>query len=261
LINDEVAPGQVDAWDLSPGEGDAPGHPSMTVKAVHAAASAPFLHEDIDLSAGSASVVIAGDGAHARWLADLVRRAGTLQVAGCTSPQHPRGAKSGDLLVLGTDADLPAILAAGVTHALVGVGSSRSGRRSNDLRARLFATLRAAGFVLPVVIDPDASVSSPAELGEGTVIGAKAVVSAGARIGRNVLVNVGAIVCHDAVVEDHVHLTPGAILAGTTFVGEGSTIGMAATVLDGTRVGRRCLVLNGARVIRDVPDDSVVAYD
>ncbi len=73
--------------------------------------------------------------------------------------------------------------------------------------------------------------------------------------------NVGALVCHDAVVEDHVHLTPGAILAGTTSVGEGSTIGMAATVLDGTRVGRRCLVPNNTRVIKDLPDDAVAPAD
>lgn len=208
-------------------------------------------------SRGVVPAVIAGDGAHARWIADTLRRAGGFEVVGCTSRDLPRGARAGDLTVLGADDDLPEILASGVRASFVGVGSARSGRRSNDLRARIFARLEELGFALPALVDPDASVSESASLGAGAVVGAKAVVSAHARVGRNVLVNAGAIVCHDAVVEDHVHLTPGAILAGTTFVGEGSTVGMAATVLDGTRVGRRCLVPNGARVVRDLPDDSV----
>lgn len=207
----------------------------------------------LDLSDGRAAIVV-GDGAHARYVHDTVLRASACRVIGCVSNERARGDFVGRMSVLGRDADLAALFRDGVRKALVGVGSSRSGARSNAARQRIYERLRELGFEVPTVVDPDASVCASASLGAGTLVGARAVVSAHARTGVNCLVNVGAIVCHDVVLGDHVHVTPGAILAGSVTVGDGSTIGMAATVLDGTRVGRNCLVPNNARVIRDLGD-------
>lgn len=211
-------------------------------------------------SSESTAAVIVGDGAHAKYLYDVCRRSGVCHIIGCVSTSLLRGERVGEMEVVGSDDDLPVLYTSGVRLALVGVGSSRSGTRSNDIRIRVFDRLKEIGFILPVVVDSDASLSATATLGEGTVVGAGAVVSNNVVIGRNCLINVGAIVCHDSVIEDHVHITPGAILAGGVFVGEGSTIGMGATILDGTRVGKNCLVPNNFRVIRDLAD-GMVAYE
>ncbi len=204
------------------------------------------------------SILIIGDSAHARFVRDLCVRCGYGNIVGCVSEALPKGETLAGMPVLGRDQDLAGLFASGIAMAAIGVGSSRAGIRSNDTRQRLFDLLKGIGFRLPVLVDPDASVSQSALFGEGTMVGAGAVVSANAVVGKNVLVNVGAIVCHDCVIEDHVHVTPGAILAGSVFVGMGSTIGMGSTVLDGTRVGRGCLILNNVRVIRDVEDHTVV---
>jgi UDP-perosamine 4-acetyltransferase len=202
----------------------------------------------------SLATVIIGDGPHARYVLDTARRSGVCNVVGFTSLTKSPGELIDGLPVLGRDDDLPEILASGVRLALVGIGSERAGMRSNERRADIFRDLKGLGFSLPVLVDPDSSVSSSAEIGEGTLIAAGAVVSANVRIGRNCLINIGSIVCHDAVVGDHVHLTPGSILAGSTCVGELTTIGMGATLLDGTSVGRKCLVLNNTRIINDLPE-------
>ena len=209
------------------------------------------------IAADGMSAIIIGDGAHARYMFDTIQRSGACRVVGCTSAARPRGDIVGGMTVVGSDDDLPALFASGVRLAVVGVGSSRAKTRSNDLRRRLFERLKEIGFFLPVIVDPDASLSASATLGEGTVVGAGAIVSAHAAVGRNCVINVGTIVCHDCVIEDHVHLTPGAVLAGSVFVGASSTIGMNASILDGTRIGRNCLVPNGYRVIKDLPDNSV----
>jgi sugar O-acyltransferase (sialic acid O-acetyltransferase NeuD family) len=207
----------------------------------------------LDLADGRAAIIV-GDGAHARYVHDTALRASACRVVGCISNERARGDFVGRMSVLGRDADLAALFKDGVRKALVGVGSSRSGARSNAARQRIYEKLVELGFEVPTIVDPDASLSASATLGAGTLVGARAVVSAHATTGVNCLVNVGAIVCHDVKLGDHVHVTPGAILAGSVTVGDGSTIGMAATVLDGTRIGRDCLVPNNVRVIRDLED-------
>ncbi len=206
--------------------------------------------------AGAATVIV-GDGAHATYVHDVCMRAGTTYVLGCLSNQRPVGSRVGDMVVVGSDDDLASLRERGVRRALVGVGSSRSGARSNAIRKRIFDKLKSLGFDLPVVVDPDASLSATATIAEGTVVGARAVVSTNVRIGVNCLINVGSILCHDVVIGDHVHVTPGGILAGNVRVGEGSTIGMAATVLDSASIGKDCLVPNGYRVLADLPDGKV----
>lgn len=54
------------------------------------------------------------------------------------------------------------------------------------LRMRWLRDLAGAGFVLPVLIHPDATVSSSASLGSGTEIGAGCIISSAATIDRYV---------------------------------------------------------------------------
>lgn len=229
------------------------GEDAVRAYAARRAAAHGSAPRKLDLADGRAAIVI-GDGAHARYVHDTALRASACRIVGCISNERAPGDFVGRMSVLGRDADLAALFQDGVRKALVGVGSSRSGARSNAARQRIYEKLVELGFDVPVIVDPDASVSASASLGAGTLVGARAVVSAHASTGRNCLVNVGAIVCHDVQLGDHVHVTPGAILAGSVTVGDGSTIGMAATVLDGTHIGKGCLVPNNVRVIRDLGD-------
>lgn len=70
------------------------------------------------------------------------------------------------------------------------------------LRRRWLEELAAAGFALPVLIHPSATVSPSAELGYGTVVCARAVIGPGARVGRGCIISGGAALDRDAVLEE-----------------------------------------------------------
>lgn len=71
------------------------------------------------------------------------------------------------------------------------------------LRMRWLGELAEAGFVLPVLVHPDATVSSSAALGYGTVVCARAAVGSGAEIGP------GCIISSAATIDRYVVLPPG----------------------------------------------------
>lgn len=97
---------------------------------------------------------------------------------------------------------------------VIGVGN-------NTHRARIAQSVQ---HQFGTLIHPTASVSTEAELGEGTVVLAGAVIQAGARIGRHVIINANVVVDHDAVVEDYVSIYPGSYVAGAATVKAGATV-------------------------------------
>jgi UDP-perosamine 4-acetyltransferase len=157
--------------------------------------------------------------------------------------------------ILGDDRQLEALLAKGVRHAFLGMGSVGDARP----RRLLYERLLAAAFEIPTLVHPRAFVSPLAKLGRGVSVLAGAIVSAAATLGDNVLVNTGAIVEHDNVIGDDVHIATGARLAGTVHVGQGAHIGLGACVREGVRVGARAVIGAGAVVVKDVPEGVVVA--
>lgn len=107
-------------------------------------------------------------------------------------------------------------------------------------------------------VHPAASVSSYAQIGEGTVVMAQASINPAASVGRHCIINSGSIVEHDCLLEDFVHISPNAALAGGVTVREGAHIGIGASVIPGITIGRWATVGAGAVVISDVPDFATV---
>ncbi len=75
-----------------------------------------------------------------------------------------------------------------------------------ELRAKWLDRLEEAGFILPTLIHPMATVSPSAVVGEGTVVEMKAIIGTGARIGRGCIISSGAVVDLNAVVGEYVHV-------------------------------------------------------
>ena len=78
-----------------------------------------------------------------------------------------------------------------------------------SVRKRWLEELAGAGFVLPVLIHPSATVSPSAELGYGTVVCARAVVGPGSNIGRGCIISGGAVIDRDAEVPEGTHIACG----------------------------------------------------
>ncbi len=200
-------------------------------------------------------VVGIGAGGHAKVVIDILRHYSDIEMVGLTDANPEMRGR--DLLgcpIIGGDDAWPELLAGGVHHAFIGVGSA--GHIAS--RRRVYQDARAAGFDIVTAIHPTAIIASTATIGPAATIMAGAIINADTRLGENVIVNTGAIIDHDCILEDHVHVATGATLAGAVVVREGAHIGAGAVVRQCVVIGRNAIVGAGAAVVKDVAEDVIV---
>ena len=77
---------------------------------------------------------------------------------------------------------------------------------------RWLGELARAGFVLPVLVHPDATVSPSAVLGYGTVVCARAAVGSGAEIGPGCIIASAAAIERYAVLPEGTHVDCGRVV-------------------------------------------------
>lgn len=197
-----------------------------------------------------------GGGGHAKVVIDILLLHGGWDIVGVLDPDPAlRGGQVLDVPVLGGDSLLEELIADGVEHAFIGLGSPAR----TAPRRRLYEIARGHGLEVVDAVHPMATIAASARTGSGVTAMAGAVVAAAAVLGENVIVNTGAIVEHDCVVGDHVHVATGARLGGGVYVGEGTHVGLGASVSHGVRIGAGSVVGAGAVVVDDVEDGVIVA--
>lgn len=200
------------------------------------------------------ALVVFGGGGLGRAVIELIRAEGRYEVLGVVDDGLTPGSEVLGAPVIGGAGALGALAAAGLQHVAHAVG----GIGRVDVRAKVAATIAAAGLGMPAVVDPSATVSPSAVLDPGAQVHVGARVMAGAVLGANTLINTSAVISHDCRIGANTHIAPGAILAGDVVVGADSLVGMGVTVLLGVPVGSRCIIGNGAHVVAPVPDGTRV---
>ena len=126
------------------------------------------------------------------------------------------------------------------------------------VRLELARRIRESGFGFFRALDPEATVSDAATVGDGVTVNAQAYIGPGTVIGDHVLVDSGATVAHDVELADGVTVAPGATVAGGVTVGRDAFVGAGATVRDHVTVGETAVIGAGAVVIEDVPPETTV---
>lgn len=94
----------------------------------------------------------------------------------------------------------------------------------NAVRRRYMELLRAAGFLLPRLIHPDATVSPSATIGEGCVLLAQVTVNANARIQDGCILATGAIVDYGAEIQAYAHVDSAAMVTKDAVVESLATV-------------------------------------
>jgi sugar O-acyltransferase (sialic acid O-acetyltransferase NeuD family) len=115
----------------------------------------------------------------------------------------------------------------------------------NEKRLDLIKKLLKAGYKVPVIIHPKASVSKYSNVEEGSVILAGAVINTGARIGRGCIININSSVDHDCIVYDGVHVCSGAVVRSMCRIGRLCYIGAGGCVRSGTVLKERLILQDG----------------
>ena len=137
-------------------------------------------------------------------------------------------------------------------YAFVAIGN-------NKLRMEWIERLSKAGFTIPTIIHPFSYVSEISNIGEGTIIMAGAVVHVNAVIGKGCIINTSSSVDHDCILEDGVHISPGAHIGGSVSIGKYTWVCIGSYIANNIKIGRNVIVAAGAAVIKDVPDNVMVA--
>lgn len=194
-------------------------------------------------------LLVAGGGGHGHVVGDLAEATGAFEdIAFLDDGDPARTALAWP--VVGSFADLAA-LTGRFDACIAATGDAR-------LRLEFLDRAEAAGFRIPTLVHPTASVSARATLGAGTVVCAQAVVGIGASVGRGCIVNTGATVDHDCRLADGVHVCPGAHLAGAVHVGARTWFGIGAVAKQGVRIGADAVVGAGAVCLGPVRDGATV---
>lgn len=200
-------------------------------------------------------ILVIGAGGHAKVVVDTLLLLDRYRVVGIIGIADEVGGELLGVPILGTEEELPRLRRQGVVGAVVGIGSV--GDPSGRIAAARLA--REAGFALPAVVHPSASVSSNATLADGAFVAAGAIVGVGSAVGTCAIVNSGAIVDHDCVVGDFAHISPGAALSGGVSVGDRTHVGTGSSVVQYVSIGADVLLGAGSVVVEDI-EDGVVAY-
>jgi UDP-perosamine 4-acetyltransferase len=194
-------------------------------------------------------VVVIGSGGHAKVVIELIRAQGIYRIAGCTDADSAAKEVLG-VPLLGSDECLPELLARGISHAFIALGS-------NSLRLNLGRKVEGMGFTLINAISPQATVSPSARLGVGVAIMAGAVINAEAVIDDLAIINTRSSVDHDCRIGAAAHIAPGSVVAGGVIVGQQAFLGAGAIAIPGVMIGEGAIVGAGGVVIRKIRANTV----
>ena len=192
------------------------------------------------------SILLVGAGGHAGACIDVIEQEGRFVVKGLVGLPGEVGSRVFDYPVLGSDADLPALLS-DCKNALVVVGQIKT----PDLRISLFHQLQENKCVLPVIVSPYAYVSPNAKLDTGTIVMHGAIVNARAVVGKNCIINSQSLIEHDVVISDHCHIATAATINSGVRIGTGTFVGSNSSVRQFINIGERCLIGMGQQVLSD----------
>lgn len=196
-----------------------------------------------------------GAGGHAKNVIDALMAAGSARVAMLLDDDPATwGSRVLGVPVQGSSSLLGEIRSSGVPNGFIGVG----GIPTPSVRRAVMDQLTDAGFRVPPIVHPAATVSAWALPAAGCQVLAGAVINPDAHIGQGVVVGTSAVVGHDAVVDDFAHVAAGARIGGGARVGAEALVGSGAVILQGVTVGTGATVGAGAVVTRDVADGSTV---
>ncbi len=104
-----------------------------------------------------------------------------------------------------------------------------------------------------------ATIDKTAKIDKGTIILANCVINSFATVGKNVFIFSGTIIEHDAIIGNNVYFSPGVKLGGGVKIGDNTFLGINSCTVERITVGSNVIVGAGSVVLKNVPDNTVVA--
>lgn len=128
----------------------------------------------------------------------------------------------------------------------------------NEVRGRISAFCREAGYTMPGFVHPSATLAQDSCYGSNLIAMQGVIVEPCCCLGDDIVLWAGCYVGHHSVVGNQVYIGPRAAVGGTVTIGDNAFIGMNATVRSKIHVGSRCLVGAGSYLHHDLADRAVL---
>ncbi len=197
-------------------------------------------------------LIALGGGGHFRSCVDVIDAQGIFEIVGVVGPHSGSAAEILDFPFLGTDAELAALIPT-YKNILISIGHMPHSRR----RVELYVQCKELKAKFPVICSPHASVSSRAEVGEGSVIFHGALINTQAKVGVCTIVNSNALIEHNTTIGNHCHISTGALVNGGVSIGDHCFIGSGAIIRDNISIIAESVVGAGAVVVNDICEPGV----
>ena len=131
---------------------------------------------------------------------------------------------------------------------------------NNELRVKLLSEAKEIGYKTPNYIHPSVILSPNIKMGEGVYILLGSQIMPYVQIEDYVMISMNVNVAHHSILRKGTFLSTGVNYGASIEAKEYAYVGIGATIMTGLHVlGSRCLIGAGAVVIKDVPDNAIMA--
>lgn len=142
----------------------------------------------------------------------------------------------------------------------IGVDSVYCPIGNNRIRVNLLEFASSLGYNTPNYIHPSVIISPKVEIGEGVYILMGSMIMPYTKISNYTMISMNVCVAHHSVLNKGVFLSTGVNFGASIIAEEKAYCGISSTIMTGvTRLGKDCLIGAGAVVIKDVPDEAIMA--
>lgn len=127
------------------------------------------------------------------------------------------------------------------------------------IRSTFLYLLKNKNLALINIIDPSAMISRNVELGWGIYIGKMCIVNSDTQLQDGVVINTRSLIEHGNTVGICSNVSTNVVLNGDVIVGNKTFIGSCTVVNGQITIGSNSIIGSGSVVIRNIPDQVVVA--
>lgn len=125
-------------------------------------------------------------------------------------------------------------------------------------RRKYAEPLIAKGAQFIRLVHPLSAISTFAEIGIGSIIGAYASMSPDSKIGRHVSISSYTAIAHDVKIEDWVEIGAHCLVAGNVSVGTGARIHPGSIITPKAQIGEHAVIAAGSVVFKHIPANTTV---
>ena len=195
------------------------------------------------------SVIIMGDGGHAKVLTDLLQLLAR-KIIGYTSTKFQKEEEFFGIKCLGNDS----VIEDYAPEEIKLVNAIAAMPRS-DTRREIGDKMRKRGYQFATLIHPSAIVAKSVIIEEGVQIMAGSVIQSGTKIGIDSIINTNASIDHDCSIGKSVHIAPGVTMSGNVTIDDYAHVGTGTSIIQGIKIGKASIIAAGSVIYSDVVEN------